>query len=92
MKYAKTLKHFHDSQRNWKPAKANVHQEGGAWENLHMHTHQLLKLLKLLATSTKLSHTYTILKDMEETTFQSALKQKKAMFLFSTFVRNSVKT
>lgn len=56
-----------------------------------MHTHKLLKVLKLRATSTELSHTYTLLKHMEETTFQSASKQKKPMFLFSTFVRNSVK-
>lgn len=47
-----------------------------------MHTHKPLKLLKLLATSTKLSHMYTLLKDMEETTFQSASKQNPNVSVF----------
>lgn len=51
-------------------------------------THNPLKLLKPVATSTKLTH--SLLNDMEETIFK-CFKTKKAMVLLPIFIRNSVK-
>lgn len=82
MKYAKTLKNATLKEIGNAKNKCTSRKGGGWWKNLHMYKHSLPKLLKLLATCTKLSHTHTLLKDMEETTFQSASKQNPSITVF----------
>lgn len=61
-------------------------------EEWHMDTHEPLKLLKLLATSTKSSHDFsTCFWKTWRKLLLKVLQNVKEIFLFSTSVKNPVK-